>query len=78
MKANSSVDWFIDNLPERFKNAILNTCQEEIELARAIEKRRVIDAIIYSLDEDGHTGDWKIRFANDYYTQHYEKDNQVS
>lgn len=72
MRANSSVDWFIDNLPKRFKNAILNSCQEEIELARAIERRRVLDAIMYSLDEDGHTGDWKIKFANDYYAKNYE------
>lgn len=24
------------------------------------------DAIMYALDEDGHTGDWKIKFTNDY------------
>lgn len=63
---NTSIDWFIESLPERFKNAILNTCQEEIEIARAVEKQRMTDAIMYSLDEDGHTGDWKIKFANDY------------
>ena len=32
--------------------------QEEVELTKAI---------MYALDEDGHTGDWKIKFANDYY-----------
>jgi site-specific DNA-cytosine methylase len=42
------------------------------------EKRNIIEAIIYALDEDGHTGDWKIKFAKDYYTKHYEKTIQIS
>jgi len=32
-----------------------------------LEEDQLKKAIIYSLDEDGHTGDWKIRFANNYY-----------
>ncbi len=35
----SPVNWFIDNLPERFRNAILNTCVEEIEQAREMERQ---------------------------------------
>ena len=31
------------------------------------EERTIKDAIRHSLDEDGHTGDWKIKFAEDYY-----------
>jgi hypothetical protein len=27
---------------------------------------------MYALDEDGHTGDWKIKFAKDYYSKKYE------
>ena len=34
--------------------------------AKAIEEQHIKDAIMYALDEDGHTGDWKIKFANDY------------
>lgn len=30
------------------------------------ERERIFNAIIYALDEDGHTGDWKVRFAKDY------------
>ena len=30
------------------------------------EEQRIKDAIMYALDEDGHTGEWKIKFANDY------------
>lgn len=32
-----------------------------------LEKECIKEAIIYSLDEDGHTGDWKLKFAEDYY-----------
>jgi hypothetical protein len=32
-----------------------------------MEREQIIDAIMHSLDEDGHTGDWKIKFANEYY-----------
>ena len=31
------------------------------------EEVQLTKAIMYALDEDGHTGDWKIKFANDYY-----------
>ena len=34
--------------------------------AKEMEEQRLRDAIMYALDEDGHTGDWKIKFANDY------------
>lgn len=30
------------------------------------QEQDIKDAIMYALDEDGHTGDWKIRFANEY------------
>lgn len=38
----------------------------------AKEKRNIEEAIMYALDEDGHTGDWKIKFAKDYYSKKYE------
>ena len=41
--------------------------QEDIKKAKAMDEKNIKDAIIYALDEDGHTGDWKIKFANDYY-----------
>ena len=37
----SPVNWFIDNLPERFRNAILNTCVEEIKQAREMERQLI-------------------------------------
>lgn len=43
---------------EVFENLVSNLLEKE--------KRNLKDAIMYALDEDGHTGDWKIKFANDY------------
>jgi len=40
----TAVDWLLENLPLRYKNAILNTCQEEINQAKAMEKEQIIDA----------------------------------
>ena len=37
------------------------------------ERQQIIDAILYALDEDGHTGEWKLRFANAYYEDRYGK-----
>ncbi len=37
-----------------------------------IEKDRIINAMLYALDEDGHTGDWKIKFVNDYYDKTFK------
>jgi hypothetical protein len=34
--------------------------------AKEMEEQRLRDAIMYALDEDGHTGEWKIKFANNY------------
>jgi site-specific DNA-cytosine methylase len=50
---------------QAFENLVANLLDHE--------KRRINDAIMYALDEDGHTGDWKINFANEYhqkYTDH--------
>ena len=36
------------------------------------EKASVQQAVLYSLDEDGHTGDWKLSFAERYYREKYD------
>jgi len=41
------------------------------EQAIEMEKKQLSDAINYALDEDGHTGDWKIKFINDYYERNF-------
>ena len=37
------------------------------DVYRINEESQMINAIMYALDEDGHTGSWKIDFARDYY-----------
>jgi len=42
-----------------------------VNKAKAIERNHIAEAIMYALDEDGHTGDWKIKFINDYYERNF-------
>ena len=44
-----------------------------LERAKAMEKEQIRDAVIYGLDEDGHTGDWKLSVAEKYYNIKYTK-----
>ncbi len=46
--------------------------KEFVEQAKAMEQQQIKDAVIYGLDEDGHTGDWKIKFVNDYYNKTFK------
>ena len=48
---------------ESFENMVANLQQ--------IEKDNIKRAVLYSLDEDGHTGDWKLAFAEKYYLENY-------
>jgi len=34
-----------------------------------MEREQIQAAVIYGLDEDGHTGDWKISVAQKYYNE---------
>lgn len=43
--------------------ALMAKCDELLKEEELMIKR----AIMYALDEDGHTGDWKAEFANRYY-----------
>jgi hypothetical protein len=40
-----------------------------IRQAKAMEQQQIKDAVIYGLDEYGHTGDWKISVAQKYYNE---------
>ena len=71
-KKLTAVSWLVNNLPERFKNAILNTCAEEIEQAKQMEEGYLKEAMHYALDEDGHTGEWKNKFVNNYYANKFK------
>ena len=62
----TAVEWLKElyNSRPAYEEFILD---DEFEQSKAMEKEQIINAIMYALDEDGHTGDWKIKFANDYY-----------
>lgn len=49
---------------EVFENLVSNLVEKE--------KRNIEEAIMYALDEDGHTGEWKIKFAKDYITKRHQ------
>jgi hypothetical protein len=34
-----------------------------------MEMQQIQDAVIYGLDEDGHTGTWKLSVAQNYYNE---------
>ena len=40
----------------------------------AFLEKVIQDAILHALDEDGHTGEWKLKFAKEYYNKY--KNNQ--
>jgi len=46
MAQQTAVEYLISNLPERFKNSIMNACAEELEQAKEIEKKQIMDAFI--------------------------------
>ena len=66
----TAVEW----LEEKFNQYDLTTgkayfrklLHEAKQMEKQREEQRLRDAIMYALDEDGHTGDWKIKFATDY------------
>jgi len=68
MAQQTAIEWLI-NYCER-ENWSLPSEIEQI--AKAMEQQQIKDAVIYGLDEDGHTGDWKIKFVNDYYNKTFK------
>jgi hypothetical protein len=65
----TAVDWLLENLPLRYKNAMLNTCQEEINKAKAMEKEQICNAYTDGL-EGPYLG------AEEYYNQIYNQNKQ--
>jgi hypothetical protein len=41
---DTAFEWFLKNIPERFKNAFLTSCHEEIQKTRELEKGQIMDA----------------------------------
>jgi len=40
-----------------------------------MKKEEIKQAMLYALNEDGHTGDWKIKFIEDYYIKTFTHEN---
>jgi 6-phosphogluconolactonase/glucosamine-6-phosphate isomerase/deaminase len=62
----TAVEWF-------YQRILAEDIKEVFEQAKEIEKQQMKDAVLYGLDEDGHTGDWKITVAENYYIKTYTK-----
>jgi hypothetical protein len=49
---DTAFEWFLKNIPERFRNAFLNSCQEEIQKTRELEKSQIVDSHADGIDHD--------------------------
>jgi hypothetical protein len=78
MQQGSTVDWLSESIYKAMEEGDIDFLKWRLpsllEEAKKLERERIIHSVIYSLDEDGHTGDWKIKFANDYYLKYCQKD----
>jgi ribosomal protein S7 len=70
-KMMTAVEWLMDNLPNRFKNAMLNECSEEIEQAKQMEKEQIINAY-WNGTTDMEKEDAYL-MAEDYFNEYYKK-----
>lgn len=59
------IKWLEAGWKDEDVESIIKKCNQLLE----IEKEQIIDAMLYALDEDGHTGEWKLNFVNNYYNQ---------
>lgn len=73
--AQTAIEWLVDNLPQRFKNAMLISSKEIIEQAKQMEKEQIEDAHIEGqrvFDKHPHT-QWTNDQAELYYNETYNK-----
>jgi len=52
-----------------------NLMEHNIQYYLELEEKNIKEAIMFALDEDGHTGEWKLKFANNYYEK-IKKENK--
>jgi hypothetical protein len=65
----TSLDWFLKNLPERLKYALLNTCEEGIKKAKQKDKEQIINIYWDAYKEGQISSDMT---ADEYYNQNYK------
>ena len=59
---NSAVKAMIDDM-------VQNGTHIDFAKYLQMERNQIQDAVIYGLDEDGHTGTWKLSVAQNYYNE---------
>jgi hypothetical protein len=59
---NTAVKAMMDDL-------VQNGMQVDFAKYLQIERDQIQNAVIYGLDEDGHTGQWKLSVAQNYYNE---------
>jgi hypothetical protein len=68
----TAVEWLMDNIPTRFKNALLDMCKDEIEQAKHKEMMQIVQAY-----HRGLFGNMELEkstvFGDQYYKQTYNK-----
>jgi hypothetical protein len=58
-------------ISELMKDLVQNGMQVDFAKYLQIERDQIQDAVIYGLDEDGHTGTWKLSVAQNYYNEQH-------
>jgi hypothetical protein len=56
-------------ISQLMKDLVQNGMQVDFAKYLQIERDQIQDAVIYGLDEDGHTGQWKLSVAQNYYNE---------
>jgi hypothetical protein len=72
MEQQTAVEWIVSEINKDCHTSAYFP-PDLIQKAKSIEKEQIINAMLYALDEDGHTGEWKIKFVNDYYNKNFKQ-----
>jgi hypothetical protein len=56
-------------ISQLMKDLVQNGMQVDFAKYLQMERDQIQDAVIYGLDEDGHTGTWKLSVAQNYYNE---------
>jgi len=72
----TAFEWFLDQIPMRFRNALLTTCAKEIDETKKKEKDQIMEAFDYGdfcIDLPDGTWEQKYKSPEDYYNQKYTR-----
>jgi hypothetical protein len=56
-------------ISELMKDLVQNGMQVDFAKYLQMERDQIQNAVMYGLDEDGHTGQWKLSVAQNYYNE---------